>query len=932
MKKTKIKRILATVLSAAMVMGSMVVPALGAQESEGDALLEDDAVTEEAAVGTDGREDTDGADGKHTIFLVGDSTVCAFTDTYYLPRYGYGTQIYRYIDTEKYRINNLAMSGRSSKSFLTEANYAELKNEISEGDVLVIGFGHNDEKTEEARYTNPNGDVNTEGSFQKSLYDNYVKLAEDKKATAVLCTPIVRRNATGVLTDSNCHIVGDSGNYKGGDYAQAIRDLAAAKNVPLVDLTKITKDYYTEIGAGEPNTAYYDSKSVAGKEYFKKLVKGSVKDGDLNGTLYLHAWLSDSPSSVDNTHLNIYGASWVAYQFAMAVKETASPLAASVTATAENAPKMSEIFETNSDYKHVDYQVPTEASKIFNDYVTGKTVFHGTAFGNIGGSIVLADPDTGLPAIGEKTQLHTLETDKDGNCHMAATNSVGKIASNEEGMDMYFNQLPADAEFELTAKATVNRIDKNNQVAFGLIARDNILIDEYKKGFTGDQVVAGTLGNTAACNCFIRKDTILGGVDGKIKGDSITVEEGKTYDLKLTHSSDGYACQFDNYPVQTGGYDFALTFNDEDYQYVGMFVSREIDVTFSDVKLLVKNASGEFVERGSEKDTLSGNDLKGFKRVEKVTLSDPSDITVKVGETADLPTAVVDPADAILTDITWMTADVKVARADGGKVKGFGVGETVLTARAASGARAEIKVKVVDESEGGNGNGEGGSGSTVSGNAEQAAKEGKGSVEDTVSVNVTANGKKQVYSINVNPDASGKASEVVTLAKGSKVNLSGYDKKSGSTLSIGDKKIAAVNGKGVLTAKGAGQTVVTYTIASTGATVELKVNVIEPAVKKVLVSGNEVPGSKKLTATVAPGSKDIVIELNMPLNFKTAADGAGFEKLQIKNKGVLSSDVKIAPAADGDVHITASEALKKGTVSVPFSVNGKKFTAKIKVK
>ena len=33
---------------------------------------------------------------------------------------------------------------------------------------LIIGFGHNDEKTEPARYTNPNGDYKTEGSFANS--------------------------------------------------------------------------------------------------------------------------------------------------------------------------------------------------------------------------------------------------------------------------------------------------------------------------------------------------------------------------------------------------------------------------------------------------------------------------------------------------------------------------------------------------------------------------------------------------------------------------------------------------------------------------------------------------------------------------------------------------------------------------------------------
>ena len=52
-----------------------------------------------------------------TIYLVGDSTVCSFTDGYYYPRYGYGTQLGNYLD-EKATVINLALSGRSSKSFI----------------------------------------------------------------------------------------------------------------------------------------------------------------------------------------------------------------------------------------------------------------------------------------------------------------------------------------------------------------------------------------------------------------------------------------------------------------------------------------------------------------------------------------------------------------------------------------------------------------------------------------------------------------------------------------------------------------------------------------------------------------------------------------------------------------------------------------------
>ena len=49
----------------------------------------------------------------------------AFTDAYYYPRYGWGTQLSNYFDSTL-KVENLALSGRSSKSFTSEDNYKTL--------------------------------------------------------------------------------------------------------------------------------------------------------------------------------------------------------------------------------------------------------------------------------------------------------------------------------------------------------------------------------------------------------------------------------------------------------------------------------------------------------------------------------------------------------------------------------------------------------------------------------------------------------------------------------------------------------------------------------------------------------------------------------------------------------------------------------------
>lgn len=117
---------------------------------------------------------------KSTLYAVGDSTLAAFNDDYYYPRYGYATMLGNYFKTEL-TINNLALSGRSSKSFTSEANYETLKTSLKAGDYLLIGFGHNDEKSDDAdRFTDASLDYTNPNSFGYSLNESYIKLAKEK--------------------------------------------------------------------------------------------------------------------------------------------------------------------------------------------------------------------------------------------------------------------------------------------------------------------------------------------------------------------------------------------------------------------------------------------------------------------------------------------------------------------------------------------------------------------------------------------------------------------------------------------------------------------------------------------------------------------------------------------------------------------------------
>lgn len=209
------------------------------------------------------------------IIIVGDSTACkyGYDDNYALPRAGWGMYFDKYIP-DGIVVDNFAKSGRSSKSFAAEDNYNEMLADISQGDYLFIQFGHNDSKKSNdedlaTRYTDPLGDINTDGSFKNSLYKNYILPAKEKGAIPVLLTPISRYK----FDDNNSAV------DTHGEYDDAIRELANELNLECIDMTSETLKLYNEIGKNEAiklHAIYKDSK------------KGS------NG--------------YDTTHLNHYGA------------------------------------------------------------------------------------------------------------------------------------------------------------------------------------------------------------------------------------------------------------------------------------------------------------------------------------------------------------------------------------------------------------------------------------------------------------------------------------------------------------------------------------------------------------------------------------------------------------------------------------------------
>ena len=166
-----------------------------------------------------------------TVHMIGDSTMANKPVIPANPERGWGQMLHMYFN-ESVRVLNYAQNGRSSKSFINEGRWENVRTALKPGDFVVIQFGHNDEKTNDvSRGTAPFGE------FSENL-KRFIRESREKQATPILATPVARRkfDETGRLTNTH------------GVYPEAVRKVAAAENVPLLDLTVGTEKLLQQLG------------------------------------------------------------------------------------------------------------------------------------------------------------------------------------------------------------------------------------------------------------------------------------------------------------------------------------------------------------------------------------------------------------------------------------------------------------------------------------------------------------------------------------------------------------------------------------------------------------------------------------------------------------------------------------------------------------
>ena len=237
-----------------------------------------------------------------TIFMIGDSTMANKPLEGDNQERGWG-QVLGGFFSEEIVIDNHAKNGRSSKSFIDEGRWDVVLRKMKPGDYVFIQFGHNDEKANPDRHTDP-------GTTFDANLKRFVSETRAKGGIPVLFNSIVRRNfrvnENAVAEDDYRKIKltelpeGDVLIDTHGEYLNSPRNVAKEMDVPFVDMNKLTHDLVQGMGP----------------EASKKLYMW----------MPANKFASCPQGRQDNTHLSVYGARTITRMTVEAIAEVVPAL------------------------------------------------------------------------------------------------------------------------------------------------------------------------------------------------------------------------------------------------------------------------------------------------------------------------------------------------------------------------------------------------------------------------------------------------------------------------------------------------------------------------------------------------------------------------------------------------------------------------------
>lgn len=223
-----------------------------------------------------------------TVFMIGDSTMANKPLNKENQERGWGQMLPMYLKGAV-KVDNHAMNGRSSKSFIDEGRWETVRKAIRPGDYVIIQFGHNDEKPKADRHTDP-------GTTFDANLRRFVNETRAQGGTPILMNAIVRRNFPASATDTTSKVDDKRLDWTPvpatdregsilvdthGAYLKSPENVAAETGTTFIDMNKLTHKLVQDLGP------------ILSKELFMWIPAGVYE--------------FCPQGRIDNTHLNVTG-------------------------------------------------------------------------------------------------------------------------------------------------------------------------------------------------------------------------------------------------------------------------------------------------------------------------------------------------------------------------------------------------------------------------------------------------------------------------------------------------------------------------------------------------------------------------------------------------------------------------------------------------
>jgi rhamnogalacturonan acetylesterase len=208
---------------------------------------------------------------KPVFYIIGDSTVRNGDGSGKNGQWGWGSFMWEYFDTSRISVQNHAIGGRSSRTFITEGRWDKILLTLKKGDYVIMQFGHNDasplDDTARAR-----GVIRGIGEDSTEIWNPIRKIKEVVHTYGWYMRRYVRETKAKGATPIICSLV-PRNNWKDGkvgrsDDAWALwaKQIAEEEGAYFIPLNALVADEYDKMGQEKVKALFHGDNTHTSKE------------------------------------------------------------------------------------------------------------------------------------------------------------------------------------------------------------------------------------------------------------------------------------------------------------------------------------------------------------------------------------------------------------------------------------------------------------------------------------------------------------------------------------------------------------------------------------------------------------------------------------------------------------------------------------------